>query len=442
MAKITIFLVAILLIVYIAITSYAPFKSKLFGDLYPKSQSFAATVSTYPQSLPAFSGNDLNKPTGLFLTSPQGFLWVTNSGNNSISVFNPDGTTGKAIITGNGLDSPWGITQVGSNIWVANSGSSKSISLFNYITAAPSGVITGNGLSGASDVSLVGGDRVWVTNSSGNSISIFTAQGAPSGTLTGNGLSSPYSLAVVGNQVWVVNFGNSTISRFNIDGTVGGSPISGNGLATPVGIVTINNQVWVDNSFDTISLFNFDGSSVGSPLIEGSLVQPFGMTTVGSEVLVTNRQTSTIARFLTNPPPPAQYTIAGFLWLDNNQNNRYESGEPLLSGVPVKIQQSPPISGPQSTVTDANGDFSFPNLYVGTYNITITAPPGDVSSVSNPYTVQLNSYYAIDFPFIPANIKFTPTPTPTPPFANYTPTPTKTPTPILPTSTPFPTPHP
>jgi protocatechuate 3,4-dioxygenase beta subunit len=68
-------------------------------------------------------------------------------------------------------------------------------------------------------------------------------------------------------------------------------------------------------------------------------------------------------------------TISGRVFVDNNQNNTYDAGEPLLSGVTIWLLDS---SGNQitSTTTNSSGKYSFTNLKPGVYGVEEMQPAG------------------------------------------------------------------
>ena len=79
----------------------------------------------------------------------------------------------------------------------------------------------------------------------------------------------------------------------------------------------------------------------------------------------------------------ANGSIGDFVWQDTNRNGLQDAGEPGIEGVTVTL------SGTSSatTITAANGSYSFNNLAAGTYNVTFTTPtaPGNpfVATTSN-----------------------------------------------------------
>src|SRR6266702_1117349 len=155
-------------------------------------------------------------------------------------------------INGTGLVIAWLCTLVAAVL-----GSPIRVLPTTASTSAPIALATlsGNGLNVPKGIAVVG-TQVWVANNGTSTISRFNQDGTSAGTpLSGNGLNSPYGIAMVGAQVWVSNHGNNTISLFTPNGTSAGSPLSGNGLNGPRGGAAMGSPVWIPNyNNSTLSL--------------------------------------------------------------------------------------------------------------------------------------------------------------------------------------------
>ncbi len=66
-------------------------------------------------------------------------------------------------------------------------------------------------------------------------------------------------------------------------------------------------------------------------------------------------------------------TIGSLVWFDLDSNGLADTGEPGLSGITVTASGT---GGVFTTVTDADGFYSLPNLPPGTYTVAVTVPPG------------------------------------------------------------------
>ncbi len=70
-------------------------------------------------------------------------------------------------------------------------------------------------------------------------------------------------------------------------------------------------------------------------------------------------------------------SLAGFVFLDRNDDGDQQAGEPGIPGVTVTLTGTDDTGMPVNivTTTDANGDYSFTDLRPGTYTIIETQPP-------------------------------------------------------------------
>jgi hypothetical protein len=145
-----------------------------------------------------YTGGGLNAPTSI-AADAAGAVWVTNSGNASITKLDNTGTavSGAGGFTAGGFNVPSAIAiDISGNAWVANSGNSTVTELTsNGSSGTPYG---GNGLSTPKSIAIDGSGNVWVANSGSNVASAFTSSG---GALTGSpypgaGTSAPVSVAI------------------------------------------------------------------------------------------------------------------------------------------------------------------------------------------------------------------------------------------------------
>jgi hypothetical protein len=87
---------------------------------------------------------------------------------------------------------------------------------------------------------------------------------------------------------------------------------------------------------------------------------------------------------------PSKQSLGDRVWLDADKNGRQDSGENGIAGVTVSLYRA---TGPDGiagnaddalpyliTLTDANGNYLFDNIPVGTYEVGFTAPVGYIGS--------------------------------------------------------------
>jgi len=205
----------------------------------------------------------LNSPAGLAIDAA-GNVWVANSGNNTLTEFDPNGEYIRTVAAGSGgLNAPAAIAIDGSgNLWVSNSGA-NSISEFNSsgtaITGSPFGSTASGGLTKPQGLAVDNESHLWIANPSTNILSEFSVTNGSAVMTNGIGsasLDSPVGVAVDDNGlVWVTNSGNNTVSLWDpgLNSGAGapytGSPYSGGGLDSPHGVaIDSNNLAWIANT--------------------------------------------------------------------------------------------------------------------------------------------------------------------------------------------------
>jgi len=174
--------------------------ANLFG-LIPASGVVFSTALTQPAGWTIainYTGGGLNTPKGIAVDA-SGNVWAANSGNNSVTMLNNNGTaqSGTSGFTVGSMNAPSSIAiDTSGNAWVTNSGNSTLTELNSTGTIGT--VFTGNGLSTPKSISFDSAGNIWVANggTGSNSVSAFTSTGTAIGNYTGSGISSPISVAV------------------------------------------------------------------------------------------------------------------------------------------------------------------------------------------------------------------------------------------------------
>ena len=132
----------------------------------------------------------------------------------------------------------------------------------------------------------------------------------------------------------------------------------------------------------------------------------------------------------TPTPTPCYRRISGRVFQDTNYNGVQDSGEPGMAGIVVTLEG--PVNA-QVTTRD-NGEYMFTGLLPGDYTLSVTPPPGWMTTSPHPLQVHVSTQRCYEIPN--QNVGIAPEATPTP---TFTPTPTPTPTPTFtptPTATP------
>jgi hypothetical protein len=128
------------------------------------------------------------------------------------------------------------------------------------------------------------------------------------------------------------------------------------------------------------------GSTTGSGSATGSWAPPLnGSCTVSSATATLQASGSTVDLtpvLSQNPlmcgPPPCTGTIGDFVWNDTNGNGIQDAGEPGIAGVGLSLKNSAG-SVVATATTNGAGGYSFTGLCAGTYTVTVTAPPANLT---------------------------------------------------------------
>ncbi|WP_414623961.1 SdrD B-like domain-containing protein [Calothrix sp. CCY 0018] len=110
--------------------------------------------------------------------------------------------------------------------------------------------------------------------------------------------------------------------------------------------------------------------------------------------------------------PQQTGSIGDTVYTDGNRNNVQDEGEEGIPGATVSLvlpgpdgQFGTPDDTTQTTTTNDNGNYTFPNLPAGTYRVTATSPrEGDTPTQTQPDTIELQpgqNLDTVDFGFVP-----------------------------------------
>jgi len=144
-------------------------------------------------------------------TAVDNYVWVTNSGDNTVSKIDKttDTVSGPAIDVGNG---PYGIAVDLDYVWTANNGGT-TVSKVNKTTGVVEANITVSPNPGGIAVDH---NYVWVSYGSGGTSAVSKVNKV-TGSVDANitvGL-SPYGVAVDSNYVWIANGADGTVSKID-----------------------------------------------------------------------------------------------------------------------------------------------------------------------------------------------------------------------------------
>jgi 6-phosphogluconolactonase (cycloisomerase 2 family) len=264
------------------------------------------SVVQAPDASSNITGPVLPVPTGkvplaIAIDPNDNFVFVANSGSDSISVYSLDQSTG-ALKEVAGSPFTTGATPVslvarGSSLFVANQGAA-TISVYSF--DSKSGALTINGTptaAGANTTSIdsdSGGHYLFVADGTANTVSTFTISGSSvSGTATpamAGTMPSNVHVDPQGKYVYVTNSGSNNVSAFSIGGSGALMAVSGSPFAagTAPSYATSNSDgsvLWVTNKGSAnISAFEVSGGALsaasGSPYAASGFAAPNGLADV------------------------------------------------------------------------------------------------------------------------------------------------------------------
>jgi serine/threonine-protein kinase len=179
----------------------------------------------------------------LSVTVGEGFAWVTNEEDGTVSHINEatGEVSAEAIEVGK---EPANIRYGGGSVWVSNAGSDTVSRIDPKSARVEQTIKVGKRPTGV----RVAGNDVWVANADDGTVSRIDARnGKVTDTIqVGN---DPAGIAIERGLVWVVNSGDGTVSRLNArNGSSAGAPARVGGR--PRGIVADFGSIWVTNSTD------------------------------------------------------------------------------------------------------------------------------------------------------------------------------------------------
>ncbi|HET6879120.1 MAG TPA: SdrD B-like domain-containing protein, partial [Pirellulales bacterium] len=214
----------------------------------------------------------------------------------------------------------------------------------------------------------------------GNGMQVIDAIAALNVDNADNGV---FSQLPLGSNNQLVQISSVTID--SIDGTVF-SDTNGNGTLDSGEQGIAGRTVFIDQAgtsvfqtgdptatTDSSGNYSFTGLSPGTYKVYEEVPNNLALTLPNQTVSVTANETASGINFGEQP------SITGTVFNDTNGNGTLDSGETGVAGRTVFLNNdntgAPDASNP-STVTDANGNFSFSGLAAGTYKVDEVTPAG------------------------------------------------------------------
>ncbi|AFZ37704.1 Carbohydrate binding family 6 [Stanieria cyanosphaera PCC 7437] len=321
--------------------------------LYDGSQTIQLTNNDIYESSPQISGNNV--------------VWSGYDGNDS-EIYLYDGTQTIQLTNNDTSDySP----QISGNkvVWEGYDGKDSEIYFYD---GTNTNKLTVNG-TGDYSPQISGNNVVW-SGYDDNDSEIYLYDGNQTIQLTNNN-TSDYSPQISGNnvvwsgyddndsEIYLYN-GSQTIQLTNNNTSDYSPQISGNKVVWE-GYDGNDSEIYLYDGSQTIQLTNNDTSDY-SPRISGDKVVWQDYNGNDSEI------------YLNFNPFLVPGEIQGIKWHDLNGNGQQDASEPGLEGLTIYLDQnqnSQLDQGEVSTVTDANGFYSFTNLHFGNYTVAEQLPP-------------------------------------------------------------------
>ena len=261
--------------------------------------------SPAPTTVISGSSNSIDGPEKMAFDTTTGNLWLTDSGNDTLTDFTPtqlaaggaQAATVTISATSGSLQVPTGITFDGSgDAWVTNQTGADiveflSTQLTSSGSPAPHAVVSSDGSNSIVNPYQVRFDSsgdLWVTNSNYSTLSEFspsqqvTGSPTPTYVLQANSATPPSvdyveGFAFVGSDLWLGNYNADNLVRFTSSQFVSGPPptpgviISATGApidtATSVAL-DANGNTWIANdNGDNIEMFPPGATGATSPSI-------------------------------------------------------------------------------------------------------------------------------------------------------------------------------
>jgi len=215
-------------------------------------------------------------------------IWVSNSGDNSVSKININTNDVVESVSVGSL--PHGVAFDGAHIWVSNPGD-HSVSKININT---NDVVESVSVGRLPHGVAFDGAHIWVANSGDYSVSkinINTNDEVASVSVGTN----PRGVAFDGAHVWVFNSGGNSVSKININTNDVVASVSVG--TNPKGVTFDGAHIWVSNSGDnSVSKININTNDVVASVSVGT--NPRGVAFDGAHIWVINYVDNSVSKIL------------------------------------------------------------------------------------------------------------------------------------------------
>ena len=221
--------------------------------------------------------------------------YVTNEGDNSVSVINVSTNTVTATIPVGTYPAGVSVSQDGTKVYVTNQ-NDNTVSVINTATNTVSATIT-VGVNPQTLCVTPDGSKVYVSNQNDNTVSVInTATDTVSATIPVGGNPEGVSVSPDGSKVYVANVNSNTVSVINAFANTVSATITVGSHPDATSMRPDGHYVYVTNQDDnTVSVINTATKTVSATISVGQ--GPDGITTSpnGTSVYVANYYGHTIS---------------------------------------------------------------------------------------------------------------------------------------------------
>jgi len=318
----------------------------------------------------ALTGATLSTPYGIGINPANGDIYVTNSGNATISYFTSAGTYVGRFSTG--FNTPVGIVFDSSgNAYIADAGSND----IYKVTAGGVKSTLINGVYALTGIAIDASNNLYLSTGGFfgfvNQVYKYSSGGTLLSTLSDTNTADPAGVAVDGSgNIYVVDNTNNNVVEYNSSGVYVSTFATGFNGPEAIAIDKSGNIYVSDTGNDEVKVFNSSGTLLTT--LTG-LNNPYGIAVDGSgNLYVVNQGTPSVVKY----PPVGGYTISGTL----PAGLTFNSTTGVISGAPTGA-----FSSVTYTITCYNAAGS--GTTTVTLSCTITTPAFYYSPATNVYSL-------------------------------------------------------
>jgi sugar lactone lactonase YvrE len=218
----------------------------------------------------ALTGATLNNPRGVAIDA-SGNIYVTNSGNNTISKYNSSGTYVGTFGSGATMSSPKDVVFDSSgNAYVLNLGSTPGTgSVYKYNSSGVYQSTILSGLNYALGITIDASNNIYIADQGAVTVKKYNTSGALLLSLPTTNLSTPLGVAVdASGNIYVLNNGGPNVTKYNSAGTYLSTFLSGFTSPQSITIDGAGNFYIGDNSpTNTVYVYNASGTLLTSKAV-------------------------------------------------------------------------------------------------------------------------------------------------------------------------------